>query len=112
MALTSAPWDTAVMNGSAEVPARSTDPPAIARNAPTPPSNFTISTVKPSSLKMPMSSATYGGMCTTLGGVTGIASLTLWLVQTAAFSGGGPLGVGDEPQATATIPTTKTLANL
>jgi hypothetical protein len=50
-------------------------------------------------------------MCTTLGGVTGIASLTLWLVQTAAFSA-GVTGAGDEPQAAANTPTTNKLVNL
>src|SRR5258708_38165911 len=99
------------MNGWAEVRARTTEPPAIARKAPTPPSNFTISTVRPSSLKMPMSCATYGGMCTTLGGVTGIASLTLWLVQTAGFSA-EVTGAGAEPHAAATNPTRNTLATL
>src|SRR5262245_46101669 len=71
------------MKGSLDVPARSTEPPAMARKAPTPPSKRTISTFKPSSLKIPRSIATYGGRCKTLGGVAGTALFKLLLLHVA-----------------------------
>src|SRR2546429_2767045 len=91
------------MNGSLDVPARWTEPPAIARNAPTPPSKRSMSTLRPSSLKMPRSWATYGGRWTTLGGVTGTAIFTLLLlhVSLAAAGAAGAGALGLPPQAAA-----------
>jgi len=50
-------------------------------------------------------------MCTTLGGVTGIANFTVRLVHTAAFSA-GVAAAGAVPHPMANNPTTNKLDNL
>src|SRR6266700_4856713 len=102
------------MKGSLDVPARSTEPLAIARKAPTPPSNLAIVTFSPSSLKMPMSCATYGGRWTTLGGVTGTAIVTFLLVHVAFSPGVGALPEPPDapPQPTASTSAARAIANL
>src|SRR5262245_5197865 len=65
--------------GSALVPVMSSPPATLPRKVCVPPSKVTNST-SIFSPKKPISLATYGGMCTTLGGVTGTPKTTFCFV--------------------------------